>query len=1461
MREAKQGARGALNIVAVNARAHAELLFVAVALVLLLSYTNQQAAPDDKPTKHIQAEFQTIAKTYEAEQYGAGGMQVRMQRALSITKDAHVEAVIFSNNGDADASVSLLVIIPKRLAGSIDEVRISAPDIVVVERDPVVRVTYRIGPSEVKFLEIRPQHGGDDVSAMYVLIPAALGDGEVKKCAEALKPLADAQLDADAAKAVETEINKRLGAGETCERAAAEAQAAAGMTAQKQWESVTVPSASSAALSEAEQTLYDSLFAGVEDEYAATASELVPGAIVEFGIAPQADAGMPLLKPIEGELGAYASVTVKESEGGYNVKILFDLRELLAGGRISRDEVEGVLPITFASAFRLEKRVRLKLRIAHVNPDDFVVVSPKRLEFKKFGGESVKKPVFAVNNYPYRIELQGCGFSGLGAAESDAVLLNDAGGCTVTGAGDVTAVSSSINADTQFDEANAQQLAQLYAGDSVSDVVYDAGDALSWRTCAENYCACPALTGAVAAFEKKFGEDLSLVEPSAYEKLFGTTQFKESVVIKAADFGYDCTAPGVVGEALGKLEKGRIQLLTLQKDILDYLAPVSVSVSPVRSRDKTLEEALSKPWLYATKDGLASDANENTVYTFAQRYTPDAACFVGPLAHSVAKELWGDVADAVTTLGQPVQRNACKGIGGDNAPAVMYTSKQAADDFCGKKRQFFGDYVYYLPVGDWRYNRFYHGFGGTGGGCIFQAKTSEMAPLPEQVTDELTNTVDPFSYGVEYLTGAASALVKDATSAVFGAIGGYYAFSGSIGSMLDSMQALVYSQSLSPGVRANIAGSLADKVSAGSMEAASSDDAVKGVFTGESGTLKSSEMLKLGVEAERIVNDGGALVTRDGKVVLLTKEALRQIEEIGVSEQPVSGVAIGKNIEMAPGKGDVAVVTGYVMPDEKRTVQLELTEVGRRLSPRDMKLRTDSFVNNLHRLQKKKIAGTCDVACLAQFEKEVRRASSYVSPVGKSVDEIIKGAADWEGVSSQRGYSMLTAFNNRLDKITASENLKVLGDIHARPAVEHGEGLEFIALHADNLAKRISAQMDYIKGSNLDPKKEADLLGDLEKMLAGVDEKARMDYAAARSIVHAGAQPPGSRMTVMAGPGGIGSYIYDANEAKRLASMDPGALQSIKADIVKNPREIRAMLANRQLLLQEFQKLSVMHRGLLKMKERLLAPAGALKSSGYALRLSNAYKALKATKGAQVLSKYARPVGSGVKIIGKAFGIASIVYGIAYIPYSVTLKESDISDIASTFNEYNAKKVSVGFTFGESDGKPAQAFVISGMTPVNEAMKEDSDGAQRLYQLGLKDAEEHLVDYVAAFNKQEHAPVQSTTYLTHGDGRMYCDRFGGNKCSAGSTAVSASFNACYKKVLDYCPDVKTSPQQPAMTQTYVPPDECRRQKVEACYAPGEGDYWTGWNCYESGESTLGALGNWALCMDGRVVGNTKTIAG
>ena len=367
--------------------------------------------------------------------------------------------------------------------------------------------------------------------------------------------------------------------------------------------------------------------------FSSVATELQPGAFVEiplFGASKQQT--KDLLLRVEGDLSKFVASgypKVVEEDGIVKIKTFFDFRKgaSFKGGLLSDKKGSALTEITgtlsFAQVKQPDKKTLLPLsvRFEHVQANDFVVLSPQTTDIYRVKDTSVRKPVFAVNNLPFEIKLDDCGFKKkiLEQGEASAALVGfENSDCSVS----VNDFATQWITVSGFKEKTNSVKESEAAEDVIADAYYSSSAVpyFNWRSCSEVYCGCDALNDNLVLLKQRFEDDLRQIpDVAAYKELFGSTKYARTAVLLATSLeNCDLETP-----FQGKIKEGKINVAKLSADIAKDPLQFSVQATSLQSQEEGLKE-INNQWLYATEDGVRSDDTEKNWNTIDQRCVPFA---------------------------------------------------------------------------------------------------------------------------------------------------------------------------------------------------------------------------------------------------------------------------------------------------------------------------------------------------------------------------------------------------------------------------------------------------------------------------------------------------------------------------------------------------------------------------------------------------------------------------------------------------------------------------------------------------------------------------------------------------------------------------------------------------------------------------------------------------------------------
>lgn len=450
---------------------------------------------------------------------------VRFQKSVEITAASYRALIVLENQGAAAAGVTLLDVIPKRLAGDAGDLAFDS-DRLVLERDPIVLRYVTLEAGQRVQREVRLPTGGEDLHYFTLVLEGELDPSRQPEefrllyaGAYALAALDYSKLNAAQAQEANRRLNEVLNnrsrsQGENLREFAGEAERLAARYPVQRLER-----GRAAVLLEA-------------SEYLPVALARVPFELLRvLGGYDAGDArAVPLVRGAEGTLCDRPAKCEVRPAGG-EMEVFVDLSEwaLEKGGGLP-DRLTGVLPFTFAERAGLPPlNLSLELRVNHASLADHVFLAPRA-----FGlNFSFSQDLRAFNNLAVPVRVAGCGFDGAVSAGGSirTEIRKGPFHCNATFAGQHREEVDTPN-QTDYD-------LELSSPSQVK----------GWRTCGDRYCGCEALQAALFDLvERRYLADAGFVlsrHPDAMELLRrtrGDTSFRQSYFLRGYRLS-ECVLP------------------------------------------------------------------------------------------------------------------------------------------------------------------------------------------------------------------------------------------------------------------------------------------------------------------------------------------------------------------------------------------------------------------------------------------------------------------------------------------------------------------------------------------------------------------------------------------------------------------------------------------------------------------------------------------------------------------------------------------------------------------------------------------------------------------------------------------------------------------------------------------------------------------------------------------------------
>ncbi|MFH1587262.1 MAG: hypothetical protein ABID38_05370 [Candidatus Diapherotrites archaeon] len=702
------------------------------------------------------------------------------EKNVKITRDKHIEEIKLK--GEGRDNFAIITIIPKELASNASSIEFSVQgNKEVLDNDPLIKTIAIEGKPISLKMTFAPKE--ERISTINVILPLsfldALDESQLIQLNSELKKAGELNLDVDKANEYENSLGQKL--VETFSSAAIETQTEnenvisfqvkAGSsifnqileTFEAQREEYVPQQDSGETKKKRELPNLDSLVETVFEDFEKTGEEFTggieepPPAIQEtppieseFALPcpSQEDIREEMFFPIsilapkhtiERKVCAsnpsgfgtsltpepgierinekYFDIKIEGSQDPYTVKITLDLSNYLKeNAKFPDDAYGGGLRLNYGIQDGGPYTIPFNIKIDdQIFPGDFIFAAPDIIHFKSINGSSLEKPVFVVNSLPFSLPLKGCKDTKLLQRTATAVMVSNTDSCTLT------AGRRALFFDKRTTSINTGDkiLEELYSADSIVPTVY-APDNVDWKTCSRNFCACPALAGSLQDLERKYNEyrrSAYEVRDSYYDS-YGTYDFAFGTIVMTADFGKECELPLRFQEI--DIGPGRIYFISIETNLIT--GEEEAKIKKIIAGGSPKLDALSGQWPYVSDEGMENDTKENTIYTFAQRFTPDSACFIGPLADKVREALYPETSEELTIFGKITQKAVCNGQ--MHPMQFSFATEEDVEKVCEGKRKLYGDYVFYAPIKDWTHTAWYTGLTGTGGGCIEKSSTS-----------------------------------------------------------------------------------------------------------------------------------------------------------------------------------------------------------------------------------------------------------------------------------------------------------------------------------------------------------------------------------------------------------------------------------------------------------------------------------------------------------------------------------------------------------------------------------------------------------------------------------------------------------------------------------------------------------------------------------------------------------------
>jgi len=329
-------------------------------------------------------------------------------------------------------------------------------------------------------------------------------------------------------------------------------------------------------------------------------AEIVSGGVRRLTVAKNESfsqlRGPLLAKPGQGDLWEFADLAVNESRDSYQFTVTVDLSSL--GENVAdRDLLSGNVTFSFAREGGRERTIQLLFYLTHVDPAQFLVLSPTKMDLFEVNGKVASKPVFLANNFPFQATVSGCGLDGTPKnGEVRAALVG--GGCAVKWKGrEIGAVSTTVT----------QSELEIQSPEAVGGQP-EAFDPLA---CSGRFCDCGQLQEVLYSLVDKYNADSAAIKNAFDANEVRNGAFSESFVVGSAVDSSACELPAPFTGL--QLAAGAYNIIRVKSKVTDYpyVRAETTADRGFSCSDAALCGALkSKEWYYVTveKPGLFTGA-------------------------------------------------------------------------------------------------------------------------------------------------------------------------------------------------------------------------------------------------------------------------------------------------------------------------------------------------------------------------------------------------------------------------------------------------------------------------------------------------------------------------------------------------------------------------------------------------------------------------------------------------------------------------------------------------------------------------------------------------------------------------------------------------------------------------------------------------------------------------------------
>ncbi|MGC9113497.1 MAG: hypothetical protein ACP5IG_00195 [Candidatus Micrarchaeia archaeon] len=606
----------------------------AVALATALLLTQNQLA-QQKPTettpqatqeKALQQETHSPPPSSQAElaaDFIINNSFVQASSKTGFREGAYYDSVSFENKGERQASFRVLEAIPKKLASTTEEATLEGYDLdnfEIILEDPVLLVAEKLNAGGKVQRTIIFKNGKSSSAVIRLVIPEPVSREQIEQLANALSQAANAPgMTPPNAFNAQTQLNNAWQSQKEVEQKISAVLECAAVLSKGEFNcgKKILP-----------QQLPETVFA------LAVVSNVNP--LASESVTIESDVLEKPLTLLKGELAKYASITLSRKENAskqFEATITVDASKLprKAGMLWNSSSNQPIIEVSGElryspdgiNSFAIPASIIVSQQPPQAtgNALDDVITSPRTLSF--YSNSNTKKPFIAINNYPFPLTVEGCGFPTktilppFSATKSLAALgLNDFTNRSCVVSDDGVPVATLSAQEKQADEtmyateSESGSFQQDPSKDSLALYADTPAGSYDSMLCSDNYCSCDALKASLEAFNQEFSAAAKLFaskfsSAEQYAQLYPQHHgnYKRTQIFRTADYSYECDLSGLAPPlAALRLEGGEVYAVTLSAPLNDY----GVNASTETASATKLEEK----WAYATSAGTKNDRQE-----------------------------------------------------------------------------------------------------------------------------------------------------------------------------------------------------------------------------------------------------------------------------------------------------------------------------------------------------------------------------------------------------------------------------------------------------------------------------------------------------------------------------------------------------------------------------------------------------------------------------------------------------------------------------------------------------------------------------------------------------------------------------------------------------------------------------------------------------------------------------------